>query len=917
MAVTSWKGGKNWIKLQLWLHVQRHTHNKPRWIKYTVFVVLTIVVLIVVDWIIPHHNHQLKFNIGHSDNDVMIGFDNNPLSPYRPSNQFMPIPHILNHHTPVLTILTVTRNPNLTLLRDTMSCILHQSLQLFTWIIVSDHSNPTIYNAMCQELMSIDSRIQIIENEYEPGVAYARQYSIDIVNTPYYIFVDDDDLFELVYLEKAVWMLESNPNLHIISPYHRGFGDLNYTWNKGFHNGLANYYESTLLGAAPVYRTQSIRQSGCEYDITLNLGAEDWDFYMCLASNNVWGNTIPEYLFWYRTRDNNNRSSKWKNLYGDTKSEKKQMIQAKYSELENKSIHSPDIQDSSAYEYVNWTLPFNQQLDNTVVRDRVLLVIPWTAVGGADVSFLYLVRQLGRNGYAVTIVCTLYHPPISIAMLDEFYHYTHDVFILPTFLRLSDWARFIVYLISSRQISYIIMSNSMWFGESLPSIIEHLNEQQHNNQLHLPRTPYILDLVHMVEPNWKNGGHAKLSLLNGNYIHRTIAASKKAHDWLIDHGRYPDSVGLLYLGIDVDQFRPVADHTEQEQSKQLVQQYLVPNLSIRKDSVLIIMIARIAEQKRPQFAVKCIQSLLDRLIHNKIQLDVKFIMAGSGPLKDQVNDDIYMLNLQHNIALIQNVQGNIKQELMRAADIFFMPSYREGLSYSAAEAMTMSIPFVGTNSGGLNELVDTPHGGILVHSTQLYNTSAYVEYLYELCVDSMYRRNLGQAGRRRATKLFDASSNLQDLIDSHFPAAVSNTPIKQMHTNGYVHSHLYYANQHALLEDHQLTDLADGYKRLHQLPTRHGDGDMLQQRCGEMDEQQSFWINSVVNSRTCADSVTHAGIVTSAKLQCFQWCIFNISASGLDGWELTGSGCFVPYKQGETDTPCIQIFAHLKPAVVQ
>lgn len=31
-------------------------------------------------------------------------------------------------------------------------------------------------------------------------------------------------------------------------------------------------------------------------------GMEDWDFTLKLMNENLWGYTIPEFVFWYRTR---------------------------------------------------------------------------------------------------------------------------------------------------------------------------------------------------------------------------------------------------------------------------------------------------------------------------------------------------------------------------------------------------------------------------------------------------------------------------------------------------------------------------------------------------------------------------------------------------------------------------------------
>jgi hypothetical protein len=53
--------------------------------------------------------------------------------------------------------------------------------------------------------------------------------------------LDDDDLYELTTLEKAVWMLESNPQWALASYYFVKFGAQNVTETRGVHNGVVNY----------------------------------------------------------------------------------------------------------------------------------------------------------------------------------------------------------------------------------------------------------------------------------------------------------------------------------------------------------------------------------------------------------------------------------------------------------------------------------------------------------------------------------------------------------------------------------------------------------------------------------------------------------------------------------------------------
>jgi len=91
-------------------------------------------------------------------------------------------------------------------------------------------------------------------------------------------------------------------------------------------------------------------------------------------------------------------------------------------------------------------------------------------------------------------------------------------------------------------------------------------------------------------------------------------------------------------------------------------------------------------------------------------------------------------------------------ELLRAADIFVLPSHREGMPRSIIEAMMTSLPVVSTDIRGSREEVVHNETGLLV---PVRNPSALAEALEKLVRDRSLRAHMGAAGRARALKLFD------------------------------------------------------------------------------------------------------------------------------------------------------------------
>jgi glycosyltransferase involved in cell wall biosynthesis len=91
-------------------------------------------------------------------------------------------------------------------------------------------------------------------------------------------------------------------------------------------------------------------------------------------------------------------------------------------------------------------------------------------------------------------------------------------------------------------------------------------------------------------------------------------------------------------------------------------------------------------------------------------------------------------------------------DLMRAADIFTLPSHREGMPRSITEAMLSGLPVVATDIRGSREEVVDGTTGLLV---PLGDIDALGAALARLAADAAMRARLGAAGLARARELYD------------------------------------------------------------------------------------------------------------------------------------------------------------------
>ena len=89
---------------------------------------------------------------------------------------------------------------------------------------------------------------------------------------------------------------------------------------------------------------------------------------------------------------------------------------------------------------------------------------------------------------------------------------------------------------------------------------------------------------------------------------------------------------------------------------------------------------------------------------------------------------------------------------LTAASVFVLPSYREGTSRAALEAMAMGRAIISTDAPGCRETVEHGVNGLLVH---VRDADALAEAMMALARDGAKRERMGSASRTLAESLYD------------------------------------------------------------------------------------------------------------------------------------------------------------------
>ncbi|MCR6598042.1 glycosyltransferase family 1 protein [Bacillus halotolerans] len=149
-------------------------------------------------------------------------------------------------------------------------------------------------------------------------------------------------------------------------------------------------------------------------------------------------------------------------------------------------------------------------------------------------------------------------------------------------------------------------------------------------------------------------------------------------------------VHLLPNGIDLDLFSPAGQAADDEKKAR----------GIASDRLIIGHVARFHEVKNHAFLLKLAVHLKKRGVR------FQMILAGDGPLREQMEEEARRLNLLSDV-LFLGTEEHI-HELMRTFDVFVMPSLYEGLPVVLVEAQASGLPCIISDT--ITEKVDTGLG---------------------------------------------------------------------------------------------------------------------------------------------------------------------------------------------------------------
>jgi L-malate glycosyltransferase len=209
-------------------------------------------------------------------------------------------------------------------------------------------------------------------------------------------------------------------------------------------------------------------------------------------------------------------------------------------------------------------------------------------------------------------------------------------------------------------------------------------------------------------------------------------------------------VTCIRNGIDLDEG---SDHTDRWDTRR--------ELGIDKATCLIGTIGRLTPVKGIPYLLQAAKILL------RHGANVKVLVVGDGSIRGDLETEARHLGISGSVVFLGHREDT--GELLRAMDIFVLPSLSEGIPMALLEAMAACRAIVASRVGGIPEIIEDGLEGFLVEPTDMKGLAEKCRRLIEF---PDVAGKLGEQGRKRVERDFSATA-MADRVASVYKGLVT------------------------------------------------------------------------------------------------------------------------------------------------
>lgn len=203
-------------------------------------------------------------------------------------------------------------------------------------------------------------------------------------------------------------------------------------------------------------------------------------------------------------------------------------------------------------------------------------------------------------------------------------------------------------------------------------------------------------------------------------------------------------------GVDTSRFRPDPDARRIVRSR----------LGISQEAIVLLYVGRINSDKGILDLATAIQTLA---LHRPEGMS-PLVLTMAGTDEEGIIPTVTKTLAAQGTQCIYLGHTTQPERLMAAADIYCMPSHREGFGLSVIEAASCEVPSVASAVYGLTDAVVDGGTGLLFSSS---DTAEMAECIRRLACDADFRHHLGKQARERVKNKFDQGQLIAALKEEY------------------------------------------------------------------------------------------------------------------------------------------------------
>ncbi len=215
-------------------------------------------------------------------------------------------------------------------------------------------------------------------------------------------------------------------------------------------------------------------------------------------------------------------------------------------------------------------------------------------------------------------------------------------------------------------------------------------------------------------------------------VDRIIAVSEGVKKEIANYGIDEKKMHVIHNGVDTAMFTP----TEPKYRERYADGF----------DHLLVFSGRIVKQKGLEHLLEAMKLVI------KEYPKTRLLIIGKGSLRQELEKKARKAGIRDNVMFLGFLPENEMAYIYSSSDLFILPSISEPFGMVLVEAMASGLPCIGTEVGGIPEIIRDGDSGFIVPPKDPEKLAARI---IEVLSDETLRKKMGRKGREIALKKFD------------------------------------------------------------------------------------------------------------------------------------------------------------------